>query len=75
MIGGIHETRGMLGFCAEHHIASEIEVISADQIDEAWERVLASDVRYRLVIDISAMEKAWPNGTQFTQYRIVLNIR
>lgn len=55
MIGGIRETQEMLDFCAEHHIASEIEVISADQIDEAWERVLASDVRYRFVIDISTM--------------------
>lgn len=56
MIGGIRETQEMLDFCAEHHIAPEIEVISANQIDEAWERVLASDVRYRFVIDISTME-------------------
>jgi len=56
MIGGIRETQEMLDFCAEHHVVPEIEVISADQIDEAWERVLASDVRYRFVIDISTME-------------------
>ena len=56
LIGGIRETQEMLDFCAEHHIAPEIEVISANQIDEAWERVLASDVRYRFVIDISTME-------------------
>ncbi|OKP93853.1 NAD(P)-dependent alcohol dehydrogenase [Paenibacillus sp. P46E] len=56
MIGGIRETQEMLDFCAEHHIAPEIETISANQIDEAWERVLASDVRYRFVIDISTME-------------------
>ncbi|MED4074052.1 NAD(P)-dependent alcohol dehydrogenase [Priestia endophytica] len=55
MIGGIRETQEMLDFCAEHHIAPEIEVVSADQIDEAYERVLASDVRYRFVIDISTM--------------------
>lgn len=55
-IGGIRETQEMLDFCAEHRIAPEIEVISAKQIDEAWERVLASDVRYRFVIDISTME-------------------
>jgi alcohol dehydrogenase (NADP+) len=55
MIGGIRETQEMLDFCAEHHVVPEIEVISADQIDEAWERVLASDVRYRFVIDISTM--------------------
>jgi uncharacterized zinc-type alcohol dehydrogenase-like protein len=56
MIGGIRETQEMLDFCAEHHIAPEIEVISANQIDEAWERVLTSNVRYRFVIDISTME-------------------
>lgn len=56
MIGGIRETQEMLDFCAEHDITPEIEVISANQIDEAWERVLASDVRYRFVIDISTME-------------------
>ncbi|TVX99424.1 NAD(P)-dependent alcohol dehydrogenase [Paenibacillus cremeus] len=55
MIGGIRETQEMLDYCAENQIAPEIEVISAKQIDEAWERVLASDVRYRFVIDISTM--------------------
>ena len=50
-IGGIRETQEMLDFCAEHGIAAEIEVISAEQINEAYERVLASDVRYRFVID------------------------
>ena len=56
MIGGIRETQEMLNFCAEHNITPDIEVISANQIDEAWERVLASDVRYRFVIDIGTME-------------------
>jgi len=51
MIGGIAETQEMLDFCAEHGFGAEIEVISADQINEAYERVLASDVRYRFVID------------------------
>ncbi|MFC7685204.1 NAD(P)-dependent alcohol dehydrogenase [Ureibacillus sp. GCM10028918] len=55
MIGGIRETQEMLDFCAQHNIASKIEIISADQIDEAYERVLASDVKYRFVIDISTM--------------------
>ncbi|WP_136605442.1 NAD(P)-dependent alcohol dehydrogenase [Paenibacillus dokdonensis] len=54
-IGGIQETQEMLDFCAEHQITPEIEVISASQIDEAWERVLASNVQYRFVIDISTM--------------------
>lgn len=53
MIGGIAETQEMLDFCAEHGIASDIEIISVDQINEAYERVLASDVRYRFVIDNS----------------------
>ena len=55
MIGGIAETQEMLDFCAEHGIASEIEVITAEQINEAYERVLASDVRYRFVIDASTI--------------------
>jgi uncharacterized zinc-type alcohol dehydrogenase-like protein len=50
-IGGIRETQEMLNFCAEHKLGSEIELISADQINEAYERVLKSDVRYRFVID------------------------
>ncbi|MBM7565793.1 NAD(P)-dependent alcohol dehydrogenase [Paenibacillus sacheonensis] len=58
MIGGIRETQEMLDFCAEHGIAPEIETIAADRIDEAWERVLASDVRYRFVIDIGTMGNA-----------------
>ena len=55
MIGGIAQTQEMLDFCAEHGIASEVEVIAADQVNEAYERVLASDVRYRFVIDASTL--------------------
>ncbi|PFH87708.1 NAD(P)-dependent alcohol dehydrogenase [Bacillus sp. AFS088145] len=55
MIGGIRETQEMLDFCGEHNIVPNIEVISADQIDEAYKRVLASDVKYRFVIDTSTM--------------------
>jgi uncharacterized zinc-type alcohol dehydrogenase-like protein len=55
MIGGMAETQEMLDFCAEHGIGSDIEVISADQVNEAYERVLASDVRYRFVIDASTL--------------------
>ncbi len=50
-IGGIRETQEMLDFCAEHGIVPETELIDADQINEAYERVLKSDVRYRFVID------------------------
>ncbi len=55
MIGGIRETQEMLHFCAEHGIAADVELISADQINEAYERVLASDVRYRFVIDTATL--------------------
>ena len=51
MIGGIAETQEMLDFCADHGITAEVEVISADRVDEAYRRVLDSDVRYRFVID------------------------
>jgi uncharacterized zinc-type alcohol dehydrogenase-like protein len=51
MIGGIRQTQEMLDFCAEHHLGAEIEIISGEQIDEAYDRVVASDVRYRFVID------------------------
>ncbi len=55
MIGGIRETQEMLDFCAEHGLGAQIELINADQINEAYERVLASDVRYRFVIDIASL--------------------
>ncbi|HEY1839584.1 MAG TPA: NAD(P)-dependent alcohol dehydrogenase [Mycobacterium sp.] len=54
-IGGIAETQEMLNFCAEHNTLPEIEVIEADYVNEAYERVLASDVRYRFVIDTSTL--------------------
>ncbi len=54
-IGGIRETQEMLDFCAEHGIASEIEVIPASEINAAYERVLSSDVRYRFVIDTATL--------------------
>ncbi|MFJ4653072.1 NAD(P)-dependent alcohol dehydrogenase [Nocardia sp. NPDC088792] len=55
MIGGIPQTQEMLDFCAAHGIGAEIEVISADRIDEAYDRVVASDVRYRFVIDTATI--------------------
>ncbi len=54
-IGGIRETQEMLDFCAEHGIASVIEKISADQVDQAYDRVVAGDVRYRFVIDTATI--------------------
>ncbi|MWC29879.1 NAD(P)-dependent alcohol dehydrogenase [Paenibacillus sp. MMS18-CY102] len=55
LVGGIRETQEMLNFSAEHGIAPKIELIRADQVDEAYERILKSDVRYRFVIDISTL--------------------
>ncbi|WP_194894777.1 NAD(P)-dependent alcohol dehydrogenase [Catenulispora pinisilvae] len=55
LIGGIAETQQMLDFCGEHGIGAEVEVIAAEQINEAYERVLASDVRYRFVIDVATL--------------------
>ncbi len=55
LIGGLPETQEMLDFCAEHGIVSDIEMIRADGIDEAYERMLRSDVKYRFVIDIASM--------------------
>lgn len=55
MIGGIPETQEMLDFCAEHDVTPEIEVIDASYINEAYERVVSSDVRYRFVIDASTI--------------------
>jgi uncharacterized zinc-type alcohol dehydrogenase-like protein len=57
MIGGIPETQEMLDFCAAHGIASEIEVIAPDYVNEAYERVIASDVRYRFVIDTESLRQ------------------
>ncbi|MET8812452.1 NAD(P)-dependent alcohol dehydrogenase [Streptomyces sp. NPDC004549] len=54
-IGGIAETQEMLDFCAAHGIGAEIELIAAEEINEAYERVLASDVRYRFVIDTATI--------------------
>ena len=57
-IGGIRETQEMLDFCAENGIAPEVEVIDAGAVNEAYERVLSSDVRYRFVIDVASLAGA-----------------
>jgi alcohol dehydrogenase (NADP+) len=54
-IGGIAETQEMLDFCAEHGFGADIEIIDAQDINTAWERVINSDVKYRFVIDTSSM--------------------
>ena len=56
VIGGIAETQEMLDFCGEHNIVSEIEIIKIQDINEAYERMLKSDVRYRFVIDMATLK-------------------
>jgi uncharacterized zinc-type alcohol dehydrogenase-like protein len=56
MIGGMPETQQMLDYCGEHNIVSEVEVISIDRINEAYERMLRQDVKYRFVIDMSSLK-------------------
>jgi uncharacterized zinc-type alcohol dehydrogenase-like protein len=55
VIGSIRETQEMLDFCAEHKIESDVEVISIQQVNEAYERVLKGDVRFRFVIDMDSL--------------------
>ena len=56
LVGGIQETQEMLDFCAEHNIVSDVEMISIDQINEAYERTIAGDVHYRFVIDMASLK-------------------
>ena len=58
LIGGIAETQEMLDFCAEHNIVSDIEMIDIQTINEAYERMLKSDVKYRFVIDMASLKSA-----------------
>lgn len=58
VIGGIAETQEMLDFCGQHNITSEIELIAMQDINEAYERMLKSDVRYRFVIDMASLKAA-----------------
>lgn len=58
LIGGLAETQEMLDFCAERGIVSDIELIRMDQVNEAYERMLRSDVKYRFVIDMASLKGA-----------------
>lgn len=57
LIGGIRETQEMLDFCAEHGVVSDIELIPIQQINDAYRRMVKSDVRYRFVIDLASLSK------------------
>ena len=59
LIGGIKETQEMLDFCGEHHITADIELIPIQKINEAYERLLKSDVKYRFVIDMASLQEAF----------------
>lgn len=54
-IGGIKETQEMLDFCGEHNITADVEVVSVDKINEAYDRMLKSDIKYRFTIDMSTL--------------------
>lgn len=54
-IGGIAETQEKLDFCGEHNITADVEVIPAQKINEAYERILKSDVKYRFSIDMASL--------------------
>lgn len=56
LIGGIAETQEMLDYCAEHNIVSDVEVIPMDYINEAYDRMMKSDVKYRFVIDMASLK-------------------
>jgi uncharacterized zinc-type alcohol dehydrogenase-like protein len=56
IIGGIRETQEMLDFCGKHNVTADIEMISANQIDQAYERLLKNDVKYRFVIDMASLK-------------------
>jgi alcohol dehydrogenase (NADP+) len=57
LIGGLRETQEMLDFCAEHRIVSDVEMIPMSKINEAYERMLKSDVKYRFVIDLASLRQ------------------
>ena len=56
MIGGTVETQEMLDFCAQHNIVADVELINMQDINEAYERMLKNDVKYRFVIDLASLK-------------------
>lgn len=57
LIGGIEETQEMLDFCAEHNVVSDIELIPAEKLNEAYDRMVAGDVKYRFVLDVASLKE------------------
>ncbi|MFB0833249.1 NAD(P)-dependent alcohol dehydrogenase [Arthrobacter halodurans] len=60
IIGGIPETQEMLDFCAEHGVVSDVEIVDADSLNEAWDRMVAGDVKYRFVLDNATLRASGP---------------
>jgi uncharacterized zinc-type alcohol dehydrogenase-like protein len=58
LIGGIQETQEMLDYCGAHNITADVEVIPIQEVNEAYERLLKSDVKYRFVIDMASLKSA-----------------
>ena len=58
LIGGLKETQEMLDFCGQHNITSDIELIPIQKINEAYDRLVRSDVKYRFVIDMASLKQA-----------------
>jgi alcohol dehydrogenase (NADP+) len=56
IIGGIRETQEMLDFCGAHNVTADIEMIGAQEIDQAYDRLLKGDVKYRFVIDMASLK-------------------
>jgi len=56
LIGGIQETQEMLDFCGEHNILPEVEMINIQDINEAWDRTVRGQVKYRFVIDMASLK-------------------
>ena len=56
LIGGLPETQEMLDYCARHKITSDVEVIPIQQVNQAYDRMVKSDVRYRFVIDLASLK-------------------
>ena len=56
LIGGIAETQEMLDFCAEHGVVSDVEIVRADQLNDAYDRMVAGDVKYRFVLDTTTLQ-------------------
>lgn len=58
LIGGLEETQEMLDFCGQHGITSDIELIPIQQVNEAYDRLVKGDVKYRFVIDMASLKQA-----------------